>query len=50
MVPLQPPGTAVDSPHFNDQAKLYAAGALREVYFHPDQLEGHMERVYRPGE
>ena len=38
------------SPHFNDQAQRYASGALREVYFHPDQLKGHTERVYRPGE
>jgi acyl-homoserine-lactone acylase len=39
-----------DSPHFNDQAQRYAAGALREVYFWPDQLKNHTERVYRPGE
>jgi acyl-homoserine-lactone acylase len=38
------------SPHFNDEALRYASGALREVYFYPDQLEGHTERVYRPGE
>jgi acyl-homoserine-lactone acylase len=38
------------SPHFNDQAERYAAGALREVYFYPDQLQGHTERTYRPGE
>jgi acyl-homoserine-lactone acylase len=38
------------SPHFNDQAERYATGNLREVYFHPDQLAGHIERVYRPGE
>jgi acyl-homoserine-lactone acylase len=38
------------SSHFMDQAKLYASGALREVYFYPDQLKGHTERVYRPGE
>ncbi|HSR14782.1 MAG TPA: acylase, partial [Gemmatimonadales bacterium] len=37
------------SPHFNDQAQRYADGALREVYFYPGQLEGHTERVYRPG-
>jgi acyl-homoserine-lactone acylase len=39
-----------DSPHFNDEAQRYASGALREVYFYPDQLKGHTERVYRPGE
>ena len=38
------------SPHFNDQADRYAAGNLREVYFYPDQLSGHTERRYRPGE
>jgi acyl-homoserine-lactone acylase len=38
------------SPHFNDQAARYAAGDLREVWFHPDQLQGHTERTYRPGE
>jgi acyl-homoserine-lactone acylase len=37
------------SPHFNDQAGRYAAGDLREVYFHPDQLRGHIERTYHPG-
>ena len=38
------------SPHFNDQAVRYAAGALRPVYFYPDELKGHIERRYRPGE
>ena len=38
------------SPHFNDQAARYAAGDLRPVYFYPDELQGHIERSYRPGE
>jgi len=38
-----------ESPHFLDQAARYAAGDLREVYFHPEQLVGHTERAYRPG-
>jgi acyl-homoserine lactone acylase PvdQ len=38
------------SRHFNDQAARYAAGQLREIYFYPKQLEGHIERSYRPGE
>ena len=38
------------SAHFNDEAARYAAGALRDVYFHPGELKGHIERVYRPGE
>jgi acyl-homoserine-lactone acylase len=39
-----------ESPHFNDEAQRYASGDLREVYFYPDQLKGHTERAYRPGE
>ena len=38
------------SPHFNDEAQRYAAGDLREVYFYPSQLKGHVEREYHPGE
>jgi acyl-homoserine-lactone acylase len=38
------------SPHFNDQAQRYASGDLRDVYFYPDQLKGHIERTYHPGE
>ncbi len=37
------------SPHFSDQAELYATGGLREVYFYPSQLKGHIERAYHPG-
>ena len=37
------------SPHFNDQAGRYATGDLREVYFYKEQLKGHTEREYRPG-
>ena len=37
------------SPHFNDQAKRYSTGDLREVYFYPSQLKGHTERTYHPG-
>ena len=38
------------SPHFADQAIRYAEGMLRPVYFYPEDLTGHIERVYRPGE
>jgi acyl-homoserine-lactone acylase len=38
------------SKHFNDQAQRYADGQLREVYFYPQQLLGHTERSYHPGE
>ena len=37
------------SPHFNDQAKRYSTGDLRDVYFYPSQLNGHTEREYHPG-
>jgi acyl-homoserine-lactone acylase len=39
-----------DSRHFNDEAQRYASGNLRDVYFYPDQLKGHVERTYHPGE
>jgi acyl-homoserine-lactone acylase len=38
------------SPHFNDQAQRYADGNLRPVWFYPEDLKGHIERVYRPGD
>ncbi|HEY1952886.1 MAG TPA: penicillin acylase family protein [Gemmatimonadaceae bacterium] len=37
------------SRHFNDEAVRYSTGNLREVYFYPDQLKAHTERVYHPG-
>jgi acyl-homoserine-lactone acylase len=37
------------SKHFNDEATRYAQGNLRPVYFYPDELVGHIERIYRPG-
>ncbi len=39
-----------DSPHFNDEAERYTTGNLRTVYFWPEQLKGHTERVYHPGQ
>ena len=38
------------SKHFNDQAERYAHGDLREVYFYREELKGHTERQYHPGE
>ncbi len=38
------------SKHFNDQAQRYADGNLRDVYYYPEQLTGHTERTYHPGE
>jgi acyl-homoserine lactone acylase PvdQ len=37
------------SRHFNDEAKRYATGDLREVYFYRSQLKGHTEKEYHPG-
>ncbi|MEP6591878.1 MAG: penicillin acylase family protein [Gemmatimonadota bacterium] len=39
-----------DSPHFRDEVERYATGALRDVYYYPNQLAAHRERVYHPGE
>jgi len=38
------------SKHFNDEARRYATGDLREVYYYRPQLKGHTEREYHPGE
>jgi acyl-homoserine-lactone acylase len=37
------------SKHFNDEAKRYSMGELRDVYFYRSQLKGHTEREYHPG-
>ncbi|HWK35174.1 penicillin acylase family protein [Sphingomonas sp.] len=37
------------SPHFGDQAKRYADGDLRPIYFYPEDLKGHITHSYRPG-
>jgi acyl-homoserine-lactone acylase len=39
-----------DSAHFLDQAQAYADGHLRPIYFYPEDLAGHVERRYHPGE
>ena len=38
------------SPHFDDQAQRYSTGSLRDVYYYPNQLKGHIEREYHPGD
>jgi len=38
------------SKHFVDQADRYATGNLRDVYFYREQLKGHTEREYKPGQ
>jgi acyl-homoserine-lactone acylase len=37
------------SPYFNDQAKRYSTGDLREVYFYRSDLKDHTRREYHPG-
>ena len=37
------------SRHFNDQAKRYSTGDMRDVYFYRSDLKGHIERQYHPG-
>ena len=37
------------SRHFDDEAKRYSTGNLRDVYFYRAQLQGHTEREYHPG-
>jgi acyl-homoserine lactone acylase PvdQ len=39
----------VSSPHFNDQAKRYSTGELRDVYFYPSDVKSHAAREYHPG-
>lgn len=38
------------SPHFNDQAEMYARGQFKDVLFYPDEVEGALERKYHPGQ
>jgi len=37
------------SPDFDDQAKRYSTGDLRDVYFYRSDLNGHIKREYHPG-
>jgi acyl-homoserine lactone acylase PvdQ len=37
------------SPHFNNQAKRYSTGDLRDVYFYRSDVRNHIEREYHPG-
>ncbi len=39
-----------DSPHFDDQAEMYANGEFRDVLFYRDDIEANLERRYQPGE
>lgn len=38
------------SPHFNDQAEMYARGEFKDVLFYKEDIERNLERKYHPGE
>ena len=38
------------SKHFNDQAVRYATGNFRDVYYYREDLKGHTEKEYHPGQ
>jgi acyl-homoserine-lactone acylase len=38
------------SPHFSDQAAMYARGEFKEVLFYKEDVERQLERRYRPGQ
>ncbi len=38
-----------DSPHYADQAPLFAADQLKPVWFDESDVRAHLEREYRPG-
>lgn len=39
-----------NSPHFDDQAQMYADGEFRDVLFYRQDIEANLERQYHPGE
>tara|TARA_A100000164_G_scaffold371486_1_gene399252 strand:- start:1414 stop:1632 length:219 start_codon:yes stop_codon:yes gene_type:complete len=39
-----------DSPHFDDQAEMYANGEFRDIHFYRNDIEANLEREYRPGD
>jgi acyl-homoserine-lactone acylase len=38
------------SPHFTDQAAMYARGEFKDVLYTKDDIEKQLERKYHPGE
>ena len=38
------------SPHFNDQAAMYARGEFKDVLFYKEDIERNLERKYHPGQ
>ncbi len=49
---IVPYGTSRDptSPHWFDQAELYARGELKDAWFWPEDVKRHAQRSYHPGE
>ena len=50
---IQPYGTATldaRSPHYADQAPLFATARLKPVWMEESEIRAHLEREYRPGE
>jgi len=39
-----------ESPHFDDQAQMYADGEFRDVLFYPEDIAANLEREYQPGD
>lgn len=38
------------SPHFDDQAQMYADGQFKDVWFYREDVEAHAAKKYQPGE
>ena len=38
-----------NSPHFNDQAEMYADGIFKEAAFYREDVEARAEETYKPG-
>lgn len=48
VLPFGSATTRPDSPHYADQAPLFAGHRTKPVWFAPRLLRGHVEQVYRP--
>lgn len=40
----------VNSPHFNDQARMYTEGKFKDVLFYKEDVLQHVKKRYHPGE
>jgi penicillin amidase len=38
------------SPHYFDQAPLYAAGKMKDAWYYKEDVMKHAVKTYRPGE